>query len=231
MEMGIEEDSEGSPATPPRLLAALTAALERLIRRNEALTEAITVGEGRGCHYLSFGGNLDLFRAARVPSISVGRYLERLYQYAECSPSCFVLGFAYIDRLAHRHPFAFLVSLNVHRLILTSVMVASKVLDDVHHSNAFYSKVGGVSMEELNRLELELLFLLDFDVAVGSRVFEGYCLHLEKEMMLQNGGVMGDGWRRRRDLTEITGSSNVRGEKEEVSTGSGRSSASPYLSL
>lgn len=41
-----------------------------------------------------------------------------------------------------------------------------------------------MSNVELNRLELELLFLLDFGVTVSSRVFESYCLHLEKEMML-----------------------------------------------
>lgn len=41
-----------------------------------------------------------------------------------------------------------------------------------------------MSNAELNRLELELLFLLDFGVTVSSRVFESYCLHLEKEMML-----------------------------------------------
>ena len=41
---------------------------------------------------------------------------------------------------------------------------------------------------ELNRLELELLFLLDFGVVVSSRVFESYCLHLEKEMLL-NGTI------------------------------------------
>lgn len=38
----------------------------------------------------------------------------------------------------------------------------------------------------MNRLELELLFLLDFGVTVSSRVFESYCLHLEKEMMLND---------------------------------------------
>lgn len=40
---------------------------------------------------------------------------------------------------------------------------------------------------ELNRMELELLFLLDFDVNLSLRVFESYCLHLEKEMMWSTG--------------------------------------------
>lgn len=52
-----------------------------------------------------------------------------------------------------------------------------------HYNNAFYARVGGVSNPELNKLELELLFLLDFDVTVSARVFESYCQHLEKEML------------------------------------------------
>jgi hypothetical protein len=57
-----------------------------------------------------------------------------------------------------------------------------------HYNNAFYARVGGVSNAELNRLELELLFLLDFRVTVSSRVFESYCLHLEKEMLFNGIG-------------------------------------------
>jgi hypothetical protein len=57
-----------------------------------------------------------------------------------------------------------------------------------HYNNAFYARVGGVSNAELNKLELELLFLLDFGVTVSSRVFESYCLHLEKEMFLNGIG-------------------------------------------
>lgn len=58
-----------------------------------------------------------------------------------------------------------------------------------HYNNAFYAKVGGLSNAELNRLELELLFMLDFEVVVCSRVYEIYCLHLEKEIVCANGNA------------------------------------------
>ncbi|KAL5082049.1 hypothetical protein RYX36_010470, partial [Vicia faba] len=58
-----------------------------------------------------------------------------------------------------------------------------------HYNNAVYARVGGVSNAELNKLELELLFLLDFKVVVSSRVFESYCLHLEKEMFVNGTGL------------------------------------------
>ncbi|KAE9585606.1 putative cyclin [Lupinus albus] len=77
----------------------------------------------------------------------------------------------------------------IYKLLVTSVMVASKMLDDEHYNNAVYARVGGVSNAELNKLELELLFLLEFRVMVSSRVFENYCLHMEKEMVVNGKGL------------------------------------------
>ncbi|ERN12729.1 cyclin-U1-1 [Amborella trichopoda] len=167
---------DGAESSTPRILAVLSYVLERLVARNERL--------GSSTSPVSLSNqSLAVFHGVRAPSISIPKYLERIYKYTNCSPSCFVVGYVYMDRLFHRYPDAPLVSLNVHRLLVTSLMVASKVLDDVHYNNAFYARVGGVSNAELNRLELEMLFLLDFGVMVSSRVFESYCLHLEKEMM------------------------------------------------
>ncbi|KAL0294280.1 UNVERIFIED_CONTAM: Cyclin-U1-1 [Sesamum calycinum] len=112
-------------------------------------------GEGGSA---GWGKNLSAFHGVRPPAISLEKYVERIYKYTKCSR-------------------------RASWLLVTSVMVASKILDDVHYNNAFYARVGGVSNAELNRLELELLFLLDFGVSVSSRVFESYCQHLEKEML------------------------------------------------
>ncbi|KAL8045415.1 hypothetical protein ABFX02_08G112700 [Erythranthe guttata] len=155
----------------PRVLTILSYVLEKLVSRNDRLSN------GGG----SAGNILTAFHGVRSPAISLEKYLERIYKYTNCSPACFVVGFVYIDRLVHKYPDSLVVSLNVHRLVVTSVMVASKILDDVHYNNAFYARVGGVSNAELNRLEIELLFLLDFGVCVSSRVFESYCQHLENQ--------------------------------------------------
>ncbi|KAF3443728.1 hypothetical protein FNV43_RR13418 [Rhamnella rubrinervis] len=174
-------------STTPRVLTILSFVLEKLVGRNDRIVDGLSQNHPDG---MSCGGptrvgkSLNAFHGVRAPSISIGKYLERLYKYTNCSPSCFVVGYVYMDRLMHKHPDSLVVSLSVHRLLITSVMVASKMLDDMHYNNAFYARVGGVSNAELNRLELELLFLLDFGVTVSSRVFESYCLHLEKEMML-----------------------------------------------
>ncbi|KAL5794029.1 hypothetical protein ACOSP7_002623 [Xanthoceras sorbifolium] len=184
----LPEPSQNEQATP-RVLTILSAVLEKLVARNDRLADGLTplnghVSSSGGGTAARLGKSLNAFHGVRAPSISIAKYLERLYKYTNCSPSCFVVGYVYIDRLSHRHPDSLVVSLNVHRLLVTCVMVASKMMDDVHYNNAFYARVGGVSNAELNKLELEVLFLLDFGVTVSSRVFESYCLHLEKEMLV-----------------------------------------------
>lgn len=175
-------DQDG--ASTPRVLTILSYMLEKLVNRNDQLLHS---HENSGSW---LGKSLSPFYGVREPGISLEKYIERIYKYTSCSPSCFVVGFVYIDRLLHKYPDSLLVSLNVHRLLLTSVLVASKILDDVHYNNAFYARVGGVSITELNRLEIELLFLLDFKVTVSSRVFESYCQHLEKEVVMCNGAAV-----------------------------------------
>ncbi|PWA63438.1 cyclin-like, Cyclin PHO80-like protein [Artemisia annua] len=176
----LPDHTEPDTATP-RVLSILSFVLERLVNRNELLS--LSKGPGR------LGKNLEAFHGVRSPAITIPKYLDRIYKYTDCSPACFVVGYVYIDRLIHRHPGSLVVSLNVHRLLVTSIMVAAKVLDDVHYNNAFYARVGGVTNVELNRLEVEFLFMLDFELTVSSRVFESYCLHLEREMILWNGTI------------------------------------------
>lgn len=106
----------------PRVLTILSSVLEKLVARNDRLAEGTGSLVGKG---------LSGFQGIRAPSISIGKYLERLFKYSNCSPSCFVVAYVYIDRLLHKHPDSLLLSLNVHRLLVTTVMVASKMLDDV----------------------------------------------------------------------------------------------------
>ncbi|KAK4286240.1 hypothetical protein QN277_002825 [Acacia crassicarpa] len=186
----LQPETSQSELSLPRVLCVLSSMIEKLVARNDRLVDGLDQQvDELCCGSVKLGKSLKAFHGVRAPSISIPKYLERIYKYTSCSPSCFVVGYVYIDRLIHRHPDSLVVSYNVHRLIVTSVMVASKMLDDVHYNNAFFARVGGVSNSELNKLEIELLFLLDFGVMVSSRVFESYCLHLEKEVLLNGTGL------------------------------------------
>lgn len=119
----LPDHTEPDTATP-RVLSILSFVLERLVNRNETLS--LSKGPGR------LGKNLEAFHGVRSPAITIPKYLDRIYKYTNCSPACFVVGYVYIDRLIHRHPGSLVASLNVHRLLVTSIMVAAKVLDDVY---------------------------------------------------------------------------------------------------
>jgi len=70
--------------------------------------------------------------------------------------------------------------LNIHRLVLTSVMIASKFMDDKYYSNQYWSRVGGITNDELNSLEIEFLFLLDFHLHIRRSEFNQLISHLKK---------------------------------------------------
>lgn len=161
------------PSPPPAELGMVARAVQRLVARNDALDG------GGGCEGAGTW-TMAAFEGAGAPRIGVAQYLERVHRYAGLEPECYVVAYAYVDRAAHRRPAAAVASRNVHRLLLACLLVASKVLDDFHHDNAFFARVGGVSNAEMNKLELELLTVLDFEVMLSRRLYDLYHAHLNK---------------------------------------------------
>lgn len=127
-----------------------------------------------------------IFHAQRPPTISIQSYLERIVKYSPCSPECYILALIYIDRIIQQNPQFQLNSLNAHRLILTSVLVASKFYDDTFYNNSYYSRVGGISSSELNALELEFLFLINFNLSVSNSTFSTYQEELRRHLTSMN---------------------------------------------
>ncbi|GMI88787.1 hypothetical protein like AT3G05327 [Hibiscus trionum] len=166
--LGLDESGNWIPGTP-RVLSLLSSVLERSIRGNEKLLAGLRIKDG-----------ITPFHGTKQPSLDVRQYVERIFRYCKCSNSCFVVAIIYIDRFLQRID-AYLTSLNVHRLLITTVLVAAKFMDDQCYNNAYYAKVGGVSTEELNRLEMKLLFDLDFQLHVTTEVFNKYWLKIQQE--------------------------------------------------
>jgi hypothetical protein len=67
-----------------------------------------------------------------------------------------------------------LTELNVHRVVITAILLAAKFFDDAYYNNAYYSKVGGVLVSEMNGLEVDFLFRINFSLHVTPEVFEKY---------------------------------------------------------
>jgi hypothetical protein len=83
-----------------------------------------------------------VFHGLRAPPISIEAYLVRIAKYAKCSPACFVHSMVHMLKLAQQDASFAPTRLNVHRLLLTGVLISAKFLDDRYFNNAFYAKVG-----------------------------------------------------------------------------------------
>ena len=115
--LGFNELGKGAIGTP-RILSLLSSLLEKSVQKNEMQSETVNIKD-----------NAAIFHGLRVPTISIQQYIDRIFKYAGCSPSCFLVAYIYVDRFVQQTDLH-LTSLNVHRLLITSVTVAAKFIDD-----------------------------------------------------------------------------------------------------
>ncbi|GFP82002.1 cyclin-p3-1 [Phtheirospermum japonicum] len=153
----------------PHALSLLSTLLERSVQKNERMLETSQSKDV-----------VTIFHGLRAPSLSIQQYIDRIFKYSCCSPSCFIIAHIYLDRFIQRSNFC-LTNLNIHRLLITSVMVAAKFMDDKFFNNAYYARVGGVTTAELNKLEMKFLLGVDFRLHVSVQTFKKYCSVLKKE--------------------------------------------------
>ncbi|KAG6747322.1 hypothetical protein POTOM_049720 [Populus tomentosa] len=160
-------------AVMPKVITFLSSLLQRVAESNDI------------SHQL-YPQKASIFHGLTRPTISIQNYLERIFKYSNCSPSCFVVAYVYLDRFSQRQSCFPLNSFNVHRLLITSVLVSVKFMDDIYYNNAFYAKVGGISTREMNLLEVDFLFGLGFQLNVTPATFHLYCSYLQIDMSIQS---------------------------------------------
>jgi len=117
------------------------------------------------------------FDSSGIPPISMRDYVKRLWQYMDCSIECYVLAVAYVERILWKNPDFRVGMLNIHTLTLSAVVIAAKFHDDQYRSQAYYAKVGGVSVTSLYALECKFIKLLDWQAGVSPEDFQ-ICLEL-----------------------------------------------------
>ena len=113
------------------------------------------------------------FLAKKIPSISIRDFFERIVKYTHIENSTLVLILIYIDRLCDMQKFR-LNYYNIHKIIISSMLIAIKYNEDEYCDNTFYAKVGGVSRKEIDKLEYEILSLLNFTLFVNEELFDKY---------------------------------------------------------
>lgn len=133
--------------------------LDELILLTADLLKDLIDQEGGPCE--------SIFNSSTIPNISLEDFLRRLHKYTQFSAECLVIAIVYIDRYNMEVPEFSLNNLNVHKMVLTAVLLAAKFQDDFYYDNKAFEFAGGVNAMHLHQLELDIFEKLDYNLYVS----------------------------------------------------------------
>ena len=113
------------------------------------------------------------FNHDHVPKISIFDYLLRIKKYSGIENSTLIIALIYIDRICKKKIFL-LTKYNIHRILFTSILISIKNNEDIIYNNSYFSKIGGVDMNELIILENHFLKIIDFELYVSDKLYNKY---------------------------------------------------------
>ena len=140
------------------------------------LNKVLNTFDHKSIHYTGFESSIP-------PRISLYDYLGRIHKYSQCSDSCYILAFIYIDRALQMSPELTINKLNIHRLVLIAMVLSIKYLEDVYFDNNLYSKIGGIGLLEFNRLEYDMIQMINCKFYVDPELFFEYSRELNLASM------------------------------------------------
>jgi len=101
-------------------------------------------------------------------------FVKALYDCAQFSPECCIICLVYVNRLISFTDLP-LQPTNWRPLVLCSLLVAQKVWDDRYLSNADFAFIYPFFVtEEINKLEMKFLELIQYNVTVKSALYAKY---------------------------------------------------------
>jgi hypothetical protein len=124
------------------------------------------------------------FTAKKIPGIALDIYIERILKYSNIEESTLIIVLIYIDRLCENTGIK-MSMYNIHRLLLTSTLVAIKYNEDDYYSNTHYGKIGGISLPEINTLEEDFIDGLNWQLWIVNELYEKYSSYLKHYQTLE----------------------------------------------
>ena len=88
--------------------------------------------------------------------ITLEEYINRLIISCGITNSMMISAIIYLERLH-----IYINKYNIHKLLLISLLLSSKFLEDIYYNNKFWSKCGGISLDTINKLEKLYLIKID----------------------------------------------------------------------
>ena len=105
----------------------------------------------------------ELLYSKKIPNLSLKKFLIRIVKYTEAENNTIIVAYLYIMKLIEKENFIISIN-NIYRLLLGSVVLAKKVMEDIFFQNSYYCEIGGLTLQELNSIEFSLFVRLNFEV-------------------------------------------------------------------
>ncbi|RDL30180.1 putative PCL7 Cyclin like protein interacting with Pho85p [Venustampulla echinocandica] len=125
------------------------------------------------------------FYSKEPPPISLEDYLMRIHNFCPMSTAVYLATSYYIHKLAVDERAIPVTRRNCHRLLLAGLRVTMKALEDLSYPHSRFAKVGGVSENELARLEISFCFLTNFEFKTSKELLLEHAINLKEIASLQ----------------------------------------------
>ena len=113
------------------------------------------------------------FMTINIPTMTIKDYLLRLSKFTKINESTLIIILIYIDRICKINNFQ-LNFKNIYKLIISSMIIAIKYNEDNFYSTEVYAKLGGITVQELNFLEMQFLISIKFSLFVEKDLYDKY---------------------------------------------------------
>jgi hypothetical protein len=119
----------------------------------------------------------DPFSTKSPSKVTLQYFFGRIKKYTKIEKSTLIIILIYADRMCTTSGII-LNPHNIHRIILGCLLLAIKYNEDLYYTNEQYAKVGGVSVQELNDLELYSIQLLNYNLFISEDIYEKYIQYI-----------------------------------------------------
>ncbi|DAZ99612.1 TPA: hypothetical protein N0F65_001440 [Lagenidium giganteum] len=116
-----------------------------------------------------------------VPSLKeISSFMKHVFSRAQMESECIIMSLVYVERLLKATSGSLqLTPANWRSILFCSMVMASKVWDDLSMCNADFSKIWPeLSLKEINELELAYLSAVEYNVRVSAVSYAKYYFHL-----------------------------------------------------
>lgn len=118
----------------------------------------------------------NIFSLQLKPKISISNFLKRIIDHSKIEISTLIIGLIYLNKILEKG--LFLTDFNVHKLLSISILIAIKYNEDIISFNYYYAQVFGLTLKDVNFLELSFLKKLDFNLYINDQYIKQFVTYI-----------------------------------------------------